>query len=82
MIFCYQNLIPNCSAIAKTLFALTAGQRRRGKVKPEKQAGSFKKLKPTDWTNECDSALNSLKEKLLNCTVLGQAWFKIGADLP
>lgn len=75
MIFYYQHFIPNCSAIAKPLFALTAGLKRRGKVKPEKQAGSFRKLKPTDWTNECDSSLNSLKEKLLNCGVLGHPDF-------
>lgn len=75
MIFYYQHFIPNCSAIAKPLFTLTAGQKRRGKVKPEKQAGSFRKLKRTDWTNECDSSLNSLKEKLLNCAVLGHPDF-------
>lgn len=33
MIFYYQHFIPNCSLIAKPLFALTAGQKRRGKEK-------------------------------------------------
>ncbi|KAI3369532.1 hypothetical protein L3Q82_007742 [Scortum barcoo] len=32
MIFYYQHFIPNCSSIAKPLFALTAGQKRRGKT--------------------------------------------------
>lgn len=71
MIFYYQHFIPNCSSIAKPLFALTAGQKRRGKTgKSNQRPGVFRKLKPTDWTDDCDSALLSLKEKLLNCVVL------------
>lgn len=33
MIFYYQHFIPSCSSMAKPLFALTAGQKRRGRVK-------------------------------------------------
>ncbi|KAI3374215.1 hypothetical protein L3Q82_005940 [Scortum barcoo] len=40
MIFYYQHFIPNCSSIAKALFALTAGQKRRGKGKLVNQTRS------------------------------------------
>ncbi|KAI3368288.1 hypothetical protein L3Q82_008000 [Scortum barcoo] len=71
MIFYYQHFIPNCSSIAKPLFALTAGQKWRGKTgKSNQKPGVFRKLKPADWTDDCDSAFLSLKEKLLNCVVL------------
>lgn len=71
MIFYYQHFIPNCSSIAKPLFALTAGQKRRGKIgKSNQRSGVFRKLKPADWTDDCDSAFLNLKEKLLNCVVL------------
>ena len=52
-------------------FALTAGQKRRGKAEKYSQnPGVYRKLKPADWTLDCDSAFASLKEKLLNCAVL------------
>ena len=71
MIFYYQHFIPNCSSIAKPLFALTAGQKRRGKTgKSNQRPGVFRKLKPADWTDDCDSAFLSLKQKLLDCVVL------------
>ncbi len=75
MIFYYQHFIPNCSAIAKPLFALTAGQKRRGKVRTGKHVGTFRKLNPSDWVEECDVAFNMLKEKLLNCVVLAHPDF-------
>lgn len=37
MIFYYQHFIPNCSSIAKPLFALTAGQKRRGQSAKNKK---------------------------------------------
>lgn len=71
MIFYYQHFILNCSSIAKPLFALTVGQKRRGKIdKSNQRPRVFRKLKPADWTDDCDSAFLSLKEKLLNCVVL------------
>ena len=71
MILYYQNFIPNCSSIAKPLFALTAGQKRRGKTgKSNQRPGAFRKLKSADCTDDCDSAFLSLKEELLNCVVL------------
>ena len=51
MVFFYQHFIPNCSSIAKPLFALTAGQKRRGRKKVNVKAGTFRKLKPDDWTH-------------------------------
>lgn len=70
MVFYYQHFIPHCSSIAKPLFALTGGQKRRGKTKVGPNMGSYRKLHPSDWTKECDFALSDLKEKLLNCAVL------------
>ena len=71
MVFYYQHFIPHCSAIAKPLFALTAGQKRKGKTsKVGQNPGVFRKLKPVDWTEDCDAAFLSLKEKLLDCAVL------------
>lgn len=35
----------------------------------------FQKLNPSDWTEECDLAFNTLKEKLLNCAALAHADF-------
>lgn len=75
MIFYYQHFIPNCTAIAKPLFALTGGQKRRGKPKTGKHAGTFRKLSPSDWVGECDIAFNMLKKLLLNCAVLAHPDF-------
>ena len=75
MIFYYQHYIPNCSSIAKPLFALTAGQKRKGKAKVKGNSGTYRKLKPDDWTSECYIALVSLKENLLNCVVLAHPDF-------
>lgn len=45
MVFYYQHFIPNCSSIAKPLFALTAGQKRRGKsAKDKKSQGVYRGL--------------------------------------
>ena len=60
MVFFYQHFIPNCSSIAKPLFALTAGQKRRGRKKVNVKARTFRKLKPDDWIPECDIAFAGL----------------------
>lgn len=65
IVFYYQHFIPLCSYIAKLLFA---GQKRRGKI--YQNPSVFRKLKPSDWTDDFDAAFFSLKEKLLNCAVL------------
>ncbi|KAF7657316.1 hypothetical protein LDENG_00028730 [Lucifuga dentata] len=61
MVFYYQHFIHNCSSLAKPLFALTAG--------------SYRRLRPVDWTEECDVALCNLKTSLLNCIVLSHPDF-------
>ncbi|XP_076848086.1 uncharacterized protein LOC143493505 [Brachyhypopomus gauderio] len=49
MVFFYQSFIPACSAIAKPLFALTAGQRRKGRTaRVGRSAGTFRKLTVED----------------------------------
>uniref|UniRef100_A0A3B3SNI1 Gypsy retrotransposon integrase-like protein 1 n=1 Tax=Paramormyrops kingsleyae TaxID=1676925 RepID=A0A3B3SNI1_9TELE len=75
MIFYYQHFIANCSAIARPLFVLTAGQKRKCRGKVTKQVGTFRKLKASDWTTECDTSFSTLKEKLLNCAVLAHPDF-------
>ncbi len=77
MILYYQHFIPNCSSIAKPLFSLTAGQKRRTKIKTEAKAGTYRKLKPADWTPECDDALSKLKESLLQSVVLAHPDFSL-----
>uniref|UniRef100_A0AAV2LR93 ribonuclease H n=1 Tax=Knipowitschia caucasica TaxID=637954 RepID=A0AAV2LR93_KNICA len=76
MVFYYQHFIPNCSAIAKPLFALTAGQKRRGKSALfKKSQGTFRKLTPADWNDGCAEAFESLKTMLLECVVLAHPNF-------
>ncbi|XP_066566330.1 uncharacterized protein LOC136753848 [Amia ocellicauda] len=76
MVFYYQHFIPNCSSIAKPLFALTAGQKRRGKLaKDRKSLGVYRKLTPADWSVECEVAFDQLKTMLLECVVLAHPDF-------
>lgn len=75
MVLYYQHFIPNCSSLAKPLFALTSGQKRRGRVKLNTNPGSYRKLKPSDWTEECEVSLSKLKDSLLNCVVLSHPDF-------
>lgn len=75
MVFYYQHFLPNFSSVAKLLFALTAGQKRHGKVRKSSNTGSYRKLRPSDWTEGCDIALNKLKDALLNCVVLSHPDF-------
>lgn len=77
MILYYQHFIPNCSSVARPLFSLTAGQKRRTKLKTEAKAGTYRKLKPVDWTPECDDALSKLKESLLQSVVLAHPNFSL-----
>ncbi|KAG1950296.1 interleukin-1 receptor accessory protein-like 1-A [Pimephales promelas] len=68
MIFYYQHFISNCSSIAKPLFALTAGQKRRGRsAKDKKPLSAYRKLTPADWSMECGIAFDQLKTMLLGC---------------
>lgn len=76
MVLFYQSFIPRCSAIAKPLFALTAGQKRKGRSgKASGGAGKFRKLTAEDWSPACEEAFYKLKEKLLSCAVLAHPDF-------
>lgn len=76
MVLFYQSFIPRCSAIAKPLFSLTAGQKRRGwPGKKGRHAGVFRKVTASDWTPACEEAFHKLKEELLNCVVLAHPDF-------
>lgn len=76
MVFYYQHFIPNCSSIAKPLFALTAGQKRRGRsARDKKPLGAYRKLTPADWSAECGIAFDRLKTMLLGCVVLAHPDF-------
>uniref|UniRef100_A0A672Y8M8 Gypsy retrotransposon integrase-like protein 1 n=1 Tax=Sphaeramia orbicularis TaxID=375764 RepID=A0A672Y8M8_9TELE len=71
MVLYYQHFIPGCSSIAKPLYALTAGQKRRAKGSfGRRRAGAFRELTPQDWTPACEKAFEDLKSALLNSVVL------------
>ncbi|KAI4898559.1 hypothetical protein NFI96_004318 [Prochilodus magdalenae] len=77
MVLYYQNFIPGCSSIAKPLFALTAGQ--KWKVRGDrgcKRPGTFRELKPEDWTPACEAAFEGLKKALTDSVVLAHPNFE------
>lgn len=76
MVLFYQHFIPACSRIAKPLYALTAGQKRKVKSKGHGKAGTFRVLTPQDWTPACEKAFGDLKTALLNCVVLAHPDFE------
>lgn len=69
-IFYQQHFIANCSSVAKPLFILTAGQKRRGKTNADSGAGTYHRVKATDWMLKCDAGFINLKECFLNSVVL------------
>uniref|UniRef100_A0A3B3HW18 Gypsy retrotransposon integrase-like protein 1 n=1 Tax=Oryzias latipes TaxID=8090 RepID=A0A3B3HW18_ORYLA len=73
MVLFYQHFIPGCSRIAKPLYALTAGQKR--KAKGRGKAGTYRTLTPQDWTPACERAFEGLKTALLNCVMLSHPDF-------
>ncbi|KAL2087418.1 hypothetical protein ACEWY4_016246 [Coilia grayii] len=76
MVFYYQHFIPHCSSIARPLFALTGGQKRRGKLaKVKRSQGVYRRLTPDDWTDECFTAFTTLKTMLLECVILAHPDF-------
>uniref|UniRef100_A0A3B3RCA1 Gypsy retrotransposon integrase-like protein 1 n=1 Tax=Paramormyrops kingsleyae TaxID=1676925 RepID=A0A3B3RCA1_9TELE len=76
MVFFYQSFIPGCSAIAKPLFALTAGQKGSGRIgKNGRKSGTFRRLTAVDWSPACEEAFDRLKKELLNCAVLAHPDF-------
>ncbi|KAJ8406904.1 hypothetical protein AAFF_G00291800 [Aldrovandia affinis] len=68
MVLYYQHFIPGCSTIAKPLFALTGGQKRKLKGSGgNRRAGTFRTLTPQDWDPACDRAFEDLGSALLHC---------------
>lgn len=76
MVLYYQHFIPGCSSIAKPLYTLTAGQKRRAKGSfGQRRAGTFRELTPHDWTPSCEKAFEDLKSALLNSVALAHPDF-------
>lgn len=76
MVLYYQHFIPGCSSIAKPLYALTAGQKRKTKGSfGRRRAGTFRELTSEDWTPACEAAFEGLKNSLLNSVVLSHPDF-------
>lgn len=72
MVMYYQRFIQNCSSMTKPLFALTATVTGRANAR---RAMHFKKLSPSDWTEEQSNAFNQLKAALLSSVVLAHPDF-------
>lgn len=76
MVMFYQHFIPACSKIAKPLFALTAGQKRKLRgYSGHGKAGTFRVLTTLDWTPDCEKAFEELKSALLNWVMLAHPDF-------
>ncbi|KAK0148851.1 Transposon Tf2-6 polyprotein [Merluccius polli] len=76
MVLYYQHFIPGCSSIARPLYTLTAGQKRKAKGSfGRRKAGTFRELTSKDWTPACEAAFESLKNALLNSVVLSHPDF-------
>lgn len=79
MVLYYQHFIERCSAKARPLFELvsktdTKGSRgRRKKLNPK---AVCLKLSPTDWTDKCQKAFDTLKEDLLSSVTLAHPNFE------
>lgn len=73
MVMYYQQFIPDCSRIAKPLFALTAAP--KGKKVNARGAAAFRKLHPGDWREEHCSSFEQLKTALLDSVVLAHPDF-------
>lgn len=73
----YQHFIQGCSAIAKPLFQLTGGPKKRKVTDRNRRAlnSGIRRLTPADWTPACDQALELLKVALLEQVVLAHPDF-------
>ncbi|KAJ8381090.1 hypothetical protein SKAU_G00018680 [Synaphobranchus kaupii] len=70
MVLYYQHFIPGCSTIARPLFALTGGQKRKLKgSRGHGRAGTIRTLTPQDWSPASERAFEGLKSALLQCVV-------------
>lgn len=69
----YSHFIEGLSGMAKPLFALTAGQKtKRGKPCVSK----LRRLKPQDWTNGCELAVDKIKTAVTQTATLAHPDFK------
>ena len=73
MVNYYQHFVPRFSAIAKPLFDLLKGGKRKGKQLKIKL--SSRKLHETDWTREQDRAFEDLKDLLVGSVALAHPDF-------
>ena len=66
MINYYQHVVPSFPAIAKSLFSLLTGQKRKGKQIPQlRQRSQGRKLSAADWTPVMEQAFQKLKVSLV-----------------
>ncbi len=76
MVNYYQHFIPNYSAVAKPLFSLLRGQKARAKnLGKQGHVHQNRKLKPSDWTEAQDQAVERLKTLLVESVVLAHPDF-------
>lgn len=78
MILYYQHFINDCSAKAKPLFNLLSN---RSQKRAQRKCGRMRKplsvvkLSPEDWTSECRTAFETLKQDLLHSVTLAHPDF-------
>lgn len=76
MINYYQHFVPNYSAMAKPLFDLLKGQKRRTKRgRASKSYCVLRKLTVDDWTPEAQRAFENLKAAMIEAVVLAHPDF-------
>ncbi len=75
MILYYQHFIQDCAAKAKPLFSLLSDWSQN---KAHRNCGCMNKplkLSPEDWTGECQTAFETLKQDLLHSVTLAHPDF-------
>ncbi|KAK0135029.1 Transposon Ty3-I Gag-Pol polyprotein [Merluccius polli] len=76
MVNFYQHFVPNYSAIAKPLFSLLSGQKRKSKGKMMcKPRSQCRRLSAADWTSDMEKAFQTLKLSLAESVVLAHPDF-------
>ncbi|RXN38043.1 Retrovirus-related Pol polyprotein from transposon 412 [Labeo rohita] len=78
MVLYYQHFIERCSVKAKPLFDLISKTDTRGSRGRRRKLNSkvtCTKLSPTDWTDKCQEAFDTLKEDLLTSVTLAHPDF-------
>ena len=72
----YQHFVPNYSAVAKPLFSLLTGQKRKCKDKRKLgQRSQNRKLSASDWTHDMEQAFRKLKLLMAETVVLAHPDF-------